>query len=208
MEKICSAVSEICIPTSLDPDGTIFDKFLVHEQAHMGKMGKWPWLSKPWSFAHLLHSKFYGILCSLNFEWSKFVQQFQWYAFLKIKRYQIWQIFVPCASLYRASGQMTLILHNFRSKYFEQRKSVQQFQICAFLKIWNQPPAHPSALTKLHWRMFERSWLIDDTWTSTSYFFVFWHMQLYMSWYIRSFFGFTFLNILYFFKYSCTNIFL
>ena len=29
-----------------------------------------------------------------------------------------------------------------------------------------------------------------------SYFFVFWHMQLYMSWYIRSFFGFTFLNIL------------
>ena len=32
-------------------------------------------------------------------------------------------------------------------------------------------------------------------------------MQLYMSWYIRSFFGFTFLNILYFFKYSCTNIF-
>ena len=32
-------------------------------------------------------------------------------------------------------------------------------------------------------------------------------MQLYMSWYIRSFFGFTFLNILYCFKYSCTNIF-
>ena len=32
-------------------------------------------------------------------------------------------------------------------------------------------------------------------------------MQLYISWYIRSFFGLTFLNILYFFKYSCTNIF-
>ena len=27
-----------------------------------------------------------------------------------------------------------------------------------------------------------------------------------LSWYIRSFFGFTFLNILYFFKYSCTSI--
>ena len=40
-----------------------------------------------------------------------------------------------------------------------------------------------------------------------SFFCMFWHMQLYMSWYIRSFFGFTFLNILYFFKYSCTNIF-
>ena len=40
-----------------------------------------------------------------------------------------------------------------------------------------------------------------------SYFVVFWHMQFYMSWYIRFFIGFTFLNILYFFKYSCTNIF-
>ena len=40
-----------------------------------------------------------------------------------------------------------------------------------------------------------------------SYFVVFWHMQLYMFWYIRSFYGFTFLNILYFFKYYCTNIF-
>ena len=36
---------------------------------------------------------------------------------------------------------------------------------------------------------------------------LFWHLQLYMSWYITSFFGFTFLNIPYFFKYSCTNIF-
>ena len=46
-----------------------------------------------------------------------------------------------------------------------------------------------------------------DIMDNESYFVVFWHMQLYMSWYIRSFFGFTFLNILYFFKYSCTNIF-
>ena len=47
-----------------------------------------------------------------------------------------------------------------------------------------------------------------DIMDTESYFFVFWHMQLYMSWYIRSFFCFTFVNILYFFKYSCTNIFL
>ena len=46
-----------------------------------------------------------------------------------------------------------------------------------------------------------------DIMDNESYFFVFWHMQLYMSWYIRSFFGFAFWNILYFFKYSCTNIF-
>ena len=31
-------------------------------------------------------------------------------------------------------------------------------------------------------------------------------MQLYMSWYIKSFFGFTFWNILNFFKYACTSI--
>ena len=45
--------------------------------------------------------------------------------------------------------------------------------------------------------------------TNISYFLVFWHMQLYMSWYIISFFWLYlyFLNILYFFKYSCTNIF-
>ena len=46
-----------------------------------------------------------------------------------------------------------------------------------------------------------------DIMDNESYFCVFWHMQLYMSWYIRSFFGFTFLNILYVFKYSCTSIF-
>ena len=44
-----------------------------------------------------------------------------------------------------------------------------------------------------------------DIMDNKSYFFVFWHMQFNMSWYIK-FFGFTFLNILYFFKYSCTNI--
>ena len=45
---------------------------------------------------------------------------------------------------------------------------------------------------------------------SISSFFVFWIMQLYMSWYIISFFRLYhyFLNIvLYFLKYSCTNIF-
>ena len=45
--------------------------------------------------------------------------------------------------------------------------------------------------------------IMDDI----SFLCLFWHVQFYASWYIRSFFGFTFLNILYFFKYSCTNIF-
>ena len=48
-------------------------------------------------------------------------------------------------------------------------------------------------------RILNNSWAVGLTkWTMNLIFFVFWHMQLYMSWYIRSFFGFTFLNILYF----------
>ena len=62
----------------------------------------------------------------------------------------------------------------------------------------------------MSWNLFRFMLLRPPTLTihhlNESYFFVFWHMQLYMSWYIRSFFGFTFLNILYFFKYTCTNI--
>ena len=43
MGSIHPAVSEICVPQSLDPICTKFDKFLGHGQAHLGQMGKWPW---------------------------------------------------------------------------------------------------------------------------------------------------------------------
>ena len=43
MGSIHPAVSEICVPQSLDPICTEFDKFLGHGQAHLGQMGKWPW---------------------------------------------------------------------------------------------------------------------------------------------------------------------
>ena len=43
MGQIHPAVSEICVPQSLDPICGKFDKFLAHGQAHMGQMGKWPW---------------------------------------------------------------------------------------------------------------------------------------------------------------------
>ena len=57
-------------------------------------------------------------------------------------------------------------------------------------------------------RILNNSWAVGlIKWIIYLNLFVFWHMQLYMSWYIRSFFGFTFLSILYFFMYSCTNIF-
>ena len=67
------------------------------------------------------------------------------------------------------------------------------------------PPACWSTFWKSNFK--EQLGCRFDIMDSESYFFVFWHMQLYMSWYIRSFFAFTFLNILYFFKYSSTNIF-
>ena len=43
MGLIHPAISEICVPQSLDPICSKFDKFLAHGQAHMGQMGKWPW---------------------------------------------------------------------------------------------------------------------------------------------------------------------
>ena len=54
-------------------------------------------------------------------------------------------------------------------------------------------------------RTLNNSWAVGLPWgiirdNESIFFYVFWHMQLYMSWYIRSFFGFTFLNILYFFQ--------
>ena len=92
---------------------------------------------------------------------------------------------------------------------------------CQIDKIWTSTPF--SIVKHIHvgppfgnacWSTFWKSNFNQqlgcrfDIMDDISYFFcVFWHMQLYMSWYIISFFGFTFLYILYFFKYSCTNIF-
>ena len=72
--------------------------------------------------------------------------------------------------------------------------------------LWNHlPPACWSTFWKSNFK--QQLGCRFDIMDNKSYFFVFWHMQLDTSWYIRSFFGFNFLNILYFFKYSCTNIF-
>ena len=51
-------------------------------------------------------------------------------------------------------------------------------------------------------------YILSSVWVRLSIFSPLSIIQLYMSWYITSFIGFAFLNILYFFKYSCTNIFL
>ena len=57
-------------------------------------------------------------------------------------------------------------------------------------------------------RILNNSWAVGLTWWIMNRIFcVLTYAIKYLFWYIRSFFGFTFLNILYFFKYSCTNIF-
>ena len=90
--------------------------------------------------------------------------------------------------------------------------SAGEFQLCNWLSLrrlvsWinHLPPACWSTFWKSNFK--QQLGCRFDIMDNESYFLVFWHMQLYMSWYIRSFFGFTFLNIIYFFKYSCTNIF-
>ena len=87
------------------------------------------------------------------------------------------------------------------------------FRLCNWLSLlrlvsWinHLPPACWSTFWKSNFKQ-QLGCRFDMMDNESYFFFVFWHMQLYMSWYIRSFFGFTFLNILYFFKYSCTNIF-
>ena len=58
-------------------------------------------------------------------------------------------------------------------------------------------------------RVLNTSWAVCSTyWIVYLHFFVFWHMQLYMSWYIISFLALSLLlKYSLFFKYSCTNIF-
>ena len=55
-------------------------------------------------------------------------------------------------------------------------------------------------------RFFNTSWAVGWTyWIVYFQFFVFWHMQLYMSWYIISFFGFIFTSWI-FFNFSSTPV--
>ena len=85
----------------------------------------------------------------------------------------------------------------------------ESMQICCFFfrsYINHLPPACWSTFRKSNSK--QQLGCRFDIMDYESYSFVFWHMQLYMSWYIISFFGFTFLNIPYSFMYSCTNIFL
>ena len=85
-------------------------------------------------------------------------------------------------------------------------QALQLIVLAAFGVVdYHLPPACWSTFWKSNFK--QQLGCRFDIMDNESYFFVFWHMQLYMSWYIRSFFGFTFLNILYFFKYSCTNSF-
>ena len=57
-------------------------------------------------------------------------------------------------------------------------------------------------------RFLNKSWVVGLTyWIMYNFCFVFWHMQLYMSWYIISFFTLSLLLKYYFLKYCCTNIF-
>ena len=74
MGLIHPAVSEICVPQSLVPICDKFDKFLAHEQAHMGQMGKWHG-----------SAQLQAETIPQNFEWRKSVKQLQRYVL------QVWQ---------------------------------------------------------------------------------------------------------------------
>ena len=53
-----------------------------------------------------------------NFEWYKSIRRFQRYGFRKVwpKCCLIWQVFGPWASPYGTNGQITMTVHNYRSR--------------------------------------------------------------------------------------------
>ena len=57
-----------------------------------------------------------------NFEWYKSIQRFQRYGFRKVwpKCCLIWQVFGPLAGPYGANGQITMIVHNYRSRQLHE----------------------------------------------------------------------------------------
>ena len=124
------------------------------------------------------------------------------------RRPAIWQIFVK-STPYVTSVCDTLCINTLRDIYVRKQHCQTTSFTLALLEKYHSKSVCDDFIWSTFWKSnFKQQLgcrfdLIDDE----SYFFVFWHMQLYMSWYIRSFFGFTFSNILYFFKYSCTNIF-
>ena len=102
-------------------------------------------------------------------------------------------------------------LHPNGPLYVISSCSTWSFRLCNRLSLWrlvswinHLPPACWSTFWKSNFKQ-QLGCRFDIMYNNS--FCVFWHMQLYMSWYIKSFFGFTFLNILYFFKYSWANIF-
>ena len=109
-----------------------------------------------------------------------------------------WHVHLPCFN--------TVLTDPFMSHLATQLGySAGDFRLCNWLSLrrlvsWinHLPPACWSTFWKSNFKqqLGYRFHIMDNE----SYFFVFWRMQLYMSWYIRSFFGFTFLNILYFFQ--------
>ena len=77
----------------------------------------WPWKSKvkvkwPWWCTTT------GQDNSIELEWYKSIQWFQRYGFRKVwpKCCLIWQVFGPGACPYGANGQITMTLHNYRSR--------------------------------------------------------------------------------------------
>ena len=76
--------------------------------------GKWPWCCT--------HT---GLDNSIELEWYKSILWFQRYVFCNIwaKCCQLLQVFGPWASPYGANGQITITLHNYRSRQFHRTSS-------------------------------------------------------------------------------------
>ena len=110
----------------------------------------------------------------------------------------LWEYRIQHGPLYVTSSYLDILQGSFRlCNWLSLRRLVSW--------INHLPPACWSTFWKSNFK--QQLGCRFDIMDNISYFFVFWHMQLHMYWYIRSFFSFTFLNIFYFIGYSCTDIF-
>ena len=77
--------------------------------------------------------------------------------------WQIWQVFVPWASPYRANGQVIMTVHNYRPRTtpqnFGQRKSVQRLLTCLLCCNFFGQPGSVSKFPPFLWVQLWVGWV-------------------------------------------------
>ena len=91
------------------PSAAWFDKFSAHEQTHIGQIT----MTVHNYRSRQVHETLNGVHPSSGFRDMRSAKSGP-------NLWQIWQVFGPWASPYRANGQMTMAVHNYRPRQFHK----------------------------------------------------------------------------------------